>query len=83
MDIVLPKEKAKELVDKMSAVGLQQRNEGIACAIIAIEEILSIPESRVVDASSPTFKDHRIHHQTISLQERKFWKEVKIELEKL
>jgi len=37
-----PQEKAKELVDKFSTVGLQQRNEGIACAIIAVEEILSI-----------------------------------------
>jgi hypothetical protein len=37
-----PQEKAKELVDKFTVVGLQQRNEGIACALIAVDEILSI-----------------------------------------
>ena len=35
-----PKDKAKELVDKFSTVGLQQRNEGIACALIMCEELL-------------------------------------------
>jgi hypothetical protein len=35
-----PKEKAKELVDKFTLVGLQQRNEGIQCALIAVDEIL-------------------------------------------
>jgi hypothetical protein len=35
-----PKEKAKELVDKFSTVGLQQRNEGIACALIMCDELL-------------------------------------------
>lgn len=34
------KEKAKELVDKFSVVSLQQREEGIACAIIAVDEIM-------------------------------------------
>ena len=37
-----PKDKAKELVDKFSVVGLQQRNEGIACALIAVDEIISV-----------------------------------------
>lgn len=47
-----PQQKAKELVDKFSVVRLQQRNEGIACALIFVNEILtnsthllSIPES--------------------------------------
>jgi hypothetical protein len=35
-----PKDKAKELVDKFSVVGLQQRNEGIACALILCDELL-------------------------------------------
>jgi hypothetical protein len=35
-----PKDKAKELVDKFSTVGLQQRNEGIACALILCDELL-------------------------------------------
>jgi hypothetical protein len=35
-----PEEKAKDLVDKFTVVGLQQRNEGIQCAIIAVDEIM-------------------------------------------
>jgi len=34
------KEKAEELVDKFSTVGLQQRNEGLACALICVDEII-------------------------------------------
>ena len=37
-----PKDKSKELVDKFSIVGLQQRNEGIQCALIAVDEIISV-----------------------------------------
>lgn len=37
-----PQEKAKELVDKFSVVGLQQRNEGVACALIAVEELIEV-----------------------------------------
>jgi len=33
-------EKANELVDKFSVVGLQQRNEGLACALICVDEII-------------------------------------------
>ncbi len=36
-----PKEKALQLVNEFSLVGLQQREEGIACALIAVEEILN------------------------------------------
>ena len=36
-----PKEKANELVVKFTIVGLQQRNEGIQCAIIMVDELLS------------------------------------------
>jgi hypothetical protein len=35
-----PKDKAKELVDKFTLVGLQQRNEGIQCALIMCDELL-------------------------------------------
>jgi hypothetical protein len=35
-----PKDKAKELVDKFTVVGLQQRNEGIQCALIMCDELL-------------------------------------------
>jgi hypothetical protein len=37
-----PKEKAKQLVDKFTVVGLQQRNEGIQSALIAVDEIISV-----------------------------------------
>ena len=37
-----PKEKALKLVNKFSSVGLQQRDEGFACALIAVDEILSL-----------------------------------------
>ena len=38
--IMTPKDKAKELVDKFTVVGLQQRNEGIQCALIMCDELL-------------------------------------------
>jgi hypothetical protein len=37
-----PKEKAQELVDKFTVVGLQQRNEGIQCALICVAEMLKV-----------------------------------------
>jgi len=37
-----PKEQAKALIDKFTIVGLQQRNEGIQCALIAVDEILNM-----------------------------------------
>lgn len=36
-----PKEKANELVVKFTIVGLQQRNEGIQCALIMVDELLT------------------------------------------
>jgi hypothetical protein len=63
-----PKDKAKELVDKFSTVGLQQRNEGIACALIAIDEILSIKKEIWDDFHSEYFD---------------WWNEVKQEIENL
>lgn len=63
-----PQEKAKELVDKFTVVGLQQRNEGIACALIAIDEILSIKKEIWDDFHSEYFD---------------WWKEVKQEIENL
>jgi hypothetical protein len=40
--MMTPKDKAKELVDKFTVVGLQQRNEGIQCALICVDEIISV-----------------------------------------
>jgi hypothetical protein len=36
-----PEEKANDLVVKFTIVGLQQRNEGIQCALIMVDELLS------------------------------------------
>jgi hypothetical protein len=63
-----PQEKAKELVDKFDGVGLQMRNEAIACALIAVDEILLIKKEIWDDFHSEYFD---------------WWKEVKQEIEKL
>jgi len=63
------KEKAEKLVVKFSAVGLQQRNDGIKCALIAIDVII---------------KETMLHDLTPFQHGRTgFWLEVKQELEKL
>ena len=82
------KEKAQEIYKKMLESGDETSDfvyDIVAkkCALIAVEEILSIPVARIIDASSPTFKDHKIHHQTISTQERNFWVAVRVELNKI
>jgi hypothetical protein len=74
-----PQDKAKELVDKFTVVGLQQRNEGIQCALIAVEEMLEI-------ASPNKWVYHYTEDRvTILAQwpERVFWWWVKQEIEKL
>jgi hypothetical protein len=63
-----PKEKAKELVDKFTVVGLQQRNEGYQCALIAVEEIKEAIFWHPFE--SPNF-------------ELEYWQEVKQEIIKL
>ena len=69
-----PKDKAKELVDKFSVVGLQQRNEGIECALIAVDEILKIIPQNEYMEDRGEFNENR---------ELIYWKEVKEEIEKL
>jgi hypothetical protein len=68
METMTPKEKAKELVDLFTVVGLQQRNEGIQCALIAVAEILLIKKEIWDDFHSEYFD---------------WWNEVKKEIEKL
>jgi len=75
-----PKKKAKELVDKFSLVGLQQRNEGIQCALIAVDEILELKETQ---------EEYQIQYDNgewsreIGYRYSKYWQEVKTEIEKL
>jgi hypothetical protein len=64
-----PKDKAKELVDKFTVVGLQQRNEGIQCALIAVDEILEAIKTQ------PYGLDY--------INKRDDWEEVKQEIENL
>ena len=74
-----PQQKAKELVDKFSVVGLQQRNEGVACALIAVDELLPL-------TSPYTIVYHYTEDGATILEqwpERVFWFWVKQELEKL
>ncbi len=64
-----PKDKAKQLVDKFTLVGLQQRNEGIQCALICVEEILDVIKL--------------MPYGMQYLSARDYWEEVKEEIKKL
>lgn len=78
-----PKEKAKELVDKFTLVGLQQRNEGIQCALICVDEILyAYPHTYDIEKDS-TKSGEDI---TIIMNVRSnisYWNQVKDEINKL
>ena len=63
-----PKQKAKQLVDKFTVVGLQQRNEGIQCALICVDEIM-----HVIDW----------HEFETPNEELNYWNQVKEEIKKL
>ena len=63
-----PKEKAEELVNKFDGVGLQMRNEAIACALIAVDEIM-----HVIDW----------HEFETPNEELNYWNQVKQEIQKL
>jgi hypothetical protein len=67
-----PQDKAKELVDKFTVVGLQQRNEGIQCALIAVDEIV-----KEIQCNEFDFQLH------VPMSVYKYWKNVKQEIEKL
>ena len=63
-----PQEKANELVVKFTVVGLQQRNEGIQCALICVDEICE------------AINWHEFETPNTELD---FWNQVKEEIEKL
>jgi len=74
------KEKAKELVDKFTVVGLQQRNEGIQCAIIAVDEILKAPfENSYIDLIPDEAEDTDWFWDKFI----EYWTQVKQEIETL
>ena len=78
-----PKEKANELVVKFTVVGLQQRNEGIQCALICVDEILyAYPHTYDIEKDS-TKSGEDI---TIIMNVRSnisYWNQVKDEINKL
>ena len=63
-----PKEKAPQLVEQFSLVGLQQREEGIACALIAVDEILLAIDWHEYEYPNEQFE---------------YWHEVRTEIENL
>jgi hypothetical protein len=80
------KEKARELVDKFTVVGLQQRNEGIQCAIIAVDEILEALEEydeRTENYLKKDFSNYFSSELQNMEQDLRYWQEVKQEIEKL
>jgi hypothetical protein len=72
MEAMTPKEKAKELVDKFTVVGLQQRNEGIQCALICVDEIVKEIQCNAFDFEA-----------TVPMSVYTYWENVKQEIEKL
>ena len=68
METMTPKEKAKELVDKFDGVGLQMRNEAIACAFIAVDEICEAINW---------------HEFEVPNEEFNYWNRVKLEIQRL
>ena len=62
------KEKAIQLVEQFSLVGLQQREEGIACALIAVDEILLAIDWHEYEYPNEQFE---------------YWHEVRTEIENL
>ena len=66
-----PKEKALELVDKFTLVGLQQRNEGIQCALICVDEIVKEIQCNAFDFGA-----------TVPMAVYTYWKNVKEEIQK-
>jgi hypothetical protein len=63
------KDKAKELVDKFTVVGLQQRNEGMQCALIAVDELIEAFTYLRYEFGDDMYTTHS------------FWIEVKHEIE--
>lgn len=65
-------DKAKALVDKFTIVGLQQRNEGIECALICVDEIVNEIKQNSFDFGA-----------SVPMAVYTYWKNVKQEINKL
>jgi hypothetical protein len=75
--MMTPQEKAKELVDKFTVVGLQQRNEGIQCALICVDEIIKRSDKNKIVYTF--FEGDCLTQYT----EDFYWEKVKEEINKL
>jgi hypothetical protein len=60
-----PKEKALDLINKFDGVGLQMRNEAIACALIAVDEIISVIDNELNFKSYLYFKEVKTEIQKL------------------
>ena len=60
-----PKEKAEQLVAKFDGVGLQMRNEAVACALIAVDEIISVIDNELNFKSYLYFKQVKIEIENL------------------
>ncbi len=67
-----PKEKAKELVLQFSDIGLIVSSEAEQCALIAVDELI---ESHLLLTTT--------HDSEPSIRCKRYWQEVKQEIEKL
>lgn len=67
-----PKEMARNMVDEFTIVGLQQRNEGIECAIICVNYIVREIQQNSFDFGA-----------TVPMSVYTYWKNVIEEIEKL
>ena len=65
-----PKEKAEQLVAKFDGVGLQMRNEAIACALIAVDEIISVIDNELNFKSYLYFKEVKTEIQNLWTQKK-------------
>ena len=63
-----PIKKAEELVNKFDGVGLQMRNEAIACALIAVDEIIKAIDWHEFETPNEVFN---------------YWNRVKLEIQRL
>ena len=85
-----PKEKAKELVEKMSIDWDMCRGQNIQCALIAVEEILNIKGNLNFDYVWYAQRQTDINNwldtegfEPIRIHALDYWQEVKQEIEKL
>jgi hypothetical protein len=67
-----PKEMAKSLVNEFDGVGLQMRNEAIACALICVNRIAKEIQDNAF-----------VFDVTVPISVYTYWKNVKEEIEKL